>query len=184
MRTEKYMKAVLAVIVLCVPSSGQDQNLAEAKKMAHQLWEKMLTKCGNYYYYFARGQQRLTQYTGVTFDILPRVISRADQMNGIQWKGFAAMTSSASRSQLVRGHERWGTWQGWLWSDSTVTMAQLKEDPHLTAALPSVVFMTKNGGQWSFSVDFHPDNNDVSKLDEIALGKPSCAAIPDAALPK
>ena len=139
MRIDLYLKAVsISALLSCIAISGEAQKQSpadmEAQTMAQKLWETVLTKCGDSYYYYGTyvhpmsgTQFSLEQYKGMTFGIIPRSLSAADKLNGLEWEGSAVMGSTvyrgtsaepsapfeafgANNSMLHGPWEKWGEW--------------------------------------------------------------------------
>jgi hypothetical protein len=181
---------------------------AEAERFARDLWDKLLTKCGDSYYFYSavvlHGDSRqftLSQYKNVSFATRPQTVSEADRMNGIQWQGLAIMIAGLHRNQRVGlrpipqslqdnqaawktfDREPWGRWDDWLGNgkgDASALPVNDRGDTELGSGSSNRVWMTKRDGKWSLHVSFNVDNQDLSDIDQIAQRRPTCAEIPEA----
>jgi hypothetical protein len=78
---------------------------AEARTEAENVWGKVLTKCGDSYYYTTNGVTDLAGGTvvqirgAISFHLLPspRRLSPADKLNGLEWEGTSTMTAGLNR---------------------------------------------------------------------------------------
>jgi hypothetical protein len=179
-------------LLVLLPAYGQSiaQN-PQAEKLASQLWDKLLRKCGTSYYLYlpaqngSNGRVEMWQYNDVRFELVSR--APAKRASGTQWEGVAVMNASAFRSRTAKGQPDsydLKTWDGWKpWSDAFVpSHAFLMEMVPNTGDPPNVIWMRKAGGKWSFwtagsRATGYSDN--MSALDEIARRKPSCTELRD-----
>jgi len=191
MRTDLYTKAVLTVSAImftviggktliletAVSAQGQKPNPvdSEAQTIARGYWDKVLAKCGDSYYAARWSAEPLeaTEFREVSFGIVPNAISRADQLNGIQWDGNAVLVARLYRTQQLpsRGmtlkelrEEKqpfpWGPWK-----DGEYARPTLKVVSEGGGNGSDFVHITKKLGHWSLRYD----------PDEIARQKPACS---------
>jgi len=141
------------------------------------MWRRVLTKCGDSEYL---NFGRLVQYKDVKYSVVPKPVSRADQMNGVQWRGYAIMAAAVFRFQ----GEKPGTggtelaWSGWYDGDPITRVehsSQARIDREITGN--NIVQLTKRAGKWEFYVENAPDFG----LDSIINDKASCPLIPGTA---
>ena len=138
--------------------------------MARQYWDSVLNKCGDSYYAGQPGG--LTEYKEVAFGIVPEMLSPADQMNGIQWKGDALMAPRVYRGQEDNGQGGWRLWKDGP-KDGPTKEALARQDKGLRR-----LHMQKKTGQW-----FVIEKGAYAPLDEVVRSKtkPPCTSISGAA---
>src|SRR6266498_5392526 len=79
----------------------------EAQKLAEQHFSQLTVECnGNTYAY---SYPSIYQIKGVNISVQEDPLSKADEMNGIEWKGTGKMTCSMSRYYNSIYH----TWSDW-----------------------------------------------------------------------
>jgi hypothetical protein len=116
-----------AAVFFCTIAQGQTiQSMeAEARRLVQQYWDRVLTKCGDSYYYTAMGAGELAggavfQIKGdVSFRLArsPHQLSPADKANGLEWEGTSLMTPigltrqaafyTASGGLVLQAWEEW-----------------------------------------------------------------------------
>lgn len=115
--------ALVALIGLMLGGwGGEPPEKAEAEATAKQLWDVLLTKCGDSYFYAgspfdASGnltilqaqnrQPQATEFKGARFALVPLEMSQAQQLNGIEYIGQMTMVSAAFRTGAGGN---WGAW--------------------------------------------------------------------------
>ena len=75
---------------------------AEARTMANKLIDTHFTKCGDSYFMVVLAfidslQVELQEIKGLTIEITPRMLSAADKLNGLEWKGWVGIKFKAYR---------------------------------------------------------------------------------------
>ncbi len=113
--------AASIALMLGAWGGGTDVN-TEAEATAKQLWDTLLTKCGDSYFYAgspfdASGsltmlqapnrQPRATEFKGAQFALVPVEMSQAQRLNGIEYIGQMTMVSAAFRTGAGGN---WGAW--------------------------------------------------------------------------
>jgi hypothetical protein len=109
--------------------------IAEAQHQAEQFWGKWLTKCGDSYFDGPPGSLR--EFKEIKFGIVAAPLSRADELNGIQWKGNSMYAARAMREQ-EKGV--WGAWMDGPQDGPTMKSAGEKGF--------GVLHLEKKDGQW------------------------------------
>jgi hypothetical protein len=170
MRNITAVLAALAVFVLRLPTKAQKPNPAdsEVQKVALTFWDKLLTKCGDSYYWGGpTGDGSLRNYKEVSFGIVQEPVSQADQMNGVEWHGFIIMVARVFRTQEGYGAaQHWEPWRDGPAGGPTRQMAMRGDSPsHGYLSF----FITKTAGHWGLRY--------ADELEKMALTKPSCSAI-------
>lgn len=170
----------LIVSTLLVPdtSFGQARKAAEpdAQGAAKLFWDSALTKCGDSRYRPTRLEGFLfdrpgaMQYKDVSFYLFPDPISRADELNGIQWHGLAvaigALFRTADRPDATgtAKSDPWGNWQdGTSLANAKASIKPGMFDGYLRAMLSLdkrdpfsgwfVVRMEQKQGKWTFDLN-------------------------------
>jgi hypothetical protein len=153
----------------------------DPRKAAQQLWQKTLAKCGDSYYYrYDDGE--LLRLKDASFDVLQDPLSRADQANGVQWRGYALVGSILEKSWTRPP----GLFLGWeeppkewnKWKDGT-DLNQLKKDlnrgfpPDMA---PTIIRMTRSNGRWEF--ESHHISKGWEPYDPGSGHRIECSAIP------
>lgn len=90
----------------------------DPRRVAQQLWQTIFAKCGDSYYFrFDDGD--LMQLKDVSFDIVPESLSRADQANGVWWRGYALAGSVLEKHwSRPQAHNSDVASKGWdKWAD-------------------------------------------------------------------
>lgn len=137
------------------PFRSMLDNQTTPQKAAQLFWDAILTKCGDSYFYYSNegvyaGGWKLTQYKDVTFSLEKELVSRADQLNGVQWSGTAHLRSSANR--FISQNGRWSQWY-----DIDGKMG---------------VTLTKRNNEWHFG-DGDPLDGDYN-VDAMSRNKQGC----------
>jgi protein TonB len=108
---------------------------ADGQTAAQYLWDTILTKCGDSWYYGGskleladRTGEHITdgvdpnfgqpfeptslmwEYKGVKFEFSSRKVSQAEALNGVTWKGVAGVKMTAWRARDLHGN--WSEWKG------------------------------------------------------------------------
>jgi len=183
----RILPCLVAVQLLLLPSAcvmAQKPNPvdAEARVKARQIWEKLLTKCGDSYYLHTGHEQFLggvtVQYKEVVFQLKIKPISRADQLNGYEFNGTAYLYAALYRSLNERADHP-ATWGPWSDGSPKSAADYAAQSPGATLGrwygdISSFVTVPfgKYSGQWrTYPAD----------LDEIASRKLACSAIPGTA---
>jgi hypothetical protein len=179
------------LVLLPAYSQSPERSSYEAEKVAGQLWDKLLTRCGDSYYLYLPFKAGLSdhfeqwQYKGVRFYVVPRSFSSRQETNGVQWEGVAVMSAMSFRSRTAKpgtgaakdaDPKAWGAWRPW--GDGFVpSNAFLRDMPQGIGDPPNVIQLRKEKGKWLFRPhESRTSSNDViGDLDEIARRKPFCA---------
>lgn len=90
-------------------AQDKDEN-AEANAQAEAYWGQLLAKCGESYLYKGDKYASLHEYRDVTFQVIPRLLSEADRLNGIRWAGTFSLWAKASR-KLPKHSTAWDKWK-------------------------------------------------------------------------
>jgi hypothetical protein len=121
--------------------SGPD---AEAQEQAQKFVEAQLARCGDSYYGVRKmaNDGTLYQFKNPKVSVRSEKLIRADELNGVQWKGNSRFSAEAWRTYSAQG--------GWTaWRQGFISLA---------AGLS--VDLYKQNGQWKFGStgDFKPDS--------------------------
>jgi hypothetical protein len=171
------------LVCLCVGMSAQAVRTgkaapsmnAEGQKAVQHLWNSILSKCGDTWYYSSskvhllgvgEGAGWIWSHKGVRFTLSPLTVSQAEALNGVSWKGLATMHWAARRRSVD------GKWSKW-------------EAPEaITESDGYQVLIKKVNGQWLYqgAVAFEerdPDSrgetwDEVSAANLASTAKPSC----------
>ena len=147
----------LASILFCASCSSSSALLsnadAEAGEQAQKFVEAQLARCGDSYYGIRKvaNDNSLYQFKNPKTSVKSEVLSQADKLNGVEWKGGSDFSAETWRSYGKPGG--WGSWrQGFM-----------------SLGVGLSVRMIKRNGQWKFgaSGDLKPDSYekvDCSKL--------------------
>jgi hypothetical protein len=101
-----------AALLLFVPSRGQAAP-TEADRMVAALWDKLLTHCGDSYFYAGSPLDRfgdltvllppkapvVMEFQKVRFNVVPLKLTPAEQMNGVTFRGRVTMVAGVYRQQ-------------------------------------------------------------------------------------
>jgi hypothetical protein len=182
MKPCKVASILILVVAVCV-CHGQTKPSAdaEARNVAKQLWEKILVKCDDSYFYGT------LQMKGTSFDISEDSLSSADRANGIQWRGGAIVGS-----QLIRAYHpancpddprdacskpNWGEWSNGTSASQWKKIVKVGTDATRPGA-PAYIRMTKVEGRWTLdeydSLTIHGSPYDPDSQSR----KLSCSDIP------
>ncbi|HKR11358.1 MAG TPA: hypothetical protein VJT15_04835 [Pyrinomonadaceae bacterium] len=95
---------------------GYDGLDAEAHSEARKYWVARIAKCGDSFY--TKDNIFTHEFKDFGFDIQPSSLSRADTMNGIEWKGGTsanvAMTRTYSPQPTLHYNPGWSKWSNGL----------------------------------------------------------------------
>jgi len=95
---------------------GYDGLDAEAHSEARKYWVARIAKCGDSF--FTKDNIFTHEFKDFGFDIQPSSLSRADTMNGIEWKGGTsanvAMTRTYSPQPTLHYNPGWSKWSNGL----------------------------------------------------------------------
>lgn len=157
------------------------------------MWDSILTRCGDAFYYDTSADSSffshrgLIQYRDVQFYVFARPISRADQLNGIQWQGTAVMTAALYRSTggSDQRDEIGSSWSQWVNGKPMADVLKGKNpgfyihdhSGHGDMYQPSGWFnvhFVKRDGNWSFTWN----TDKALGFAELAKLKPSCSIVP------
>jgi hypothetical protein len=165
---------------------------------AKKIWELLLTKCGESYYYYVyepvtlldgtkvndRGRGFLHEFRGIAFKLLPEPVSPAERLNGVQWKGHTYIEVTASRELEVKKRgpsvsflqysEPIATTNGPVWSN-------IKWSDKGGENVGESVSMTKVNNKWVFQRVTTPGLGVEFDPEIIARDKLSCAVAADPA---
>lgn len=124
--------------------SGYEGLDAEAYAEARKYWRERISKCGDSFY--AKDNIFANEYKDFTFNVEPTRISRADTLNGIEWKGGtrgrAATSRTYSPQQTLHYNTGWNRWSNGLPGGSSL-FANVK----------------KEKGQWTVTPGFASGGN-------------------------
>jgi hypothetical protein len=135
------------------------------------LWDKLLTRCGDSYYYYlwgdvrdVRGNQRvdalIVEYKNASFDFESLPVSEADKLNGVQWAGYAIMFSRNYRPRTLGvDAASWGKWG--FWRDGTTRTKADANTHNSDSDGLNIVGMSKRRGSLSFAIPANPTNAPV-----------------------
>jgi hypothetical protein len=119
---------------------------------AQHLWDSILTKCGDsYFYYNGFG---IDQFRQPSFRLLERRLTDADRMNGIGWAGEAIVTTRLATSVTPRweGERKiWGTWGSWKSGEMGLHDRPGLFDPIRVDDEVKSFWIVKINGEWHFS---------------------------------
>jgi hypothetical protein len=156
----RYLFTVITLastILFCASCSSSSALLsnadAEAGEQAQKFVEAQLARCGDSYYGIRKvaNDNSLYQFKNPKTSVKSEVLSQADKLNGVEWKGGSDFSAETWRSYGKSGG--WGSWrQGFM-----------------SLGVGLSVRMIKHNGQWKFgtSGDLKPDSYekvDCSKL--------------------
>lgn len=156
----RYLFTVITLastILFCLSCSSSSALLsnaeAEAGEQAQKFVEAQLARCGDSYYGIRKvaNDNSLYQFKNPKVVVKSEVLSQADKLNGVEWKGGSDFSAETWRSYAKPGG--WGSWrQGFM-----------------SLGVGLSVRMAKRNGQWKFgaSGDLKPDSYekvDCSKL--------------------
>ena len=128
-RRVSVLSGLIGMLLLFPPPRAHAAG-SEADRMAQQVWDALLTKCGDSYFYsgsvFDRSgmiadlkmskHQSVYEFKKVRFNLVPMRVSEAEQMNGIQYIGRMTMIAGVYRSD------------GGAWSDGPAMQARNTQD--------------------------------------------------------
>lgn len=121
----------LALLGTCPAQAGGPDINKEAFKVAMTVFDKMLSKCGEYHVLCFEGGQ-IAEYKDSTFQVVSDNLSEADKLNGLEWNGRAHMQCVATRSYCTAFNCRPPRWNEWVmcsnvWSGGTITIEMQKK---------------------------------------------------------
>lgn len=188
----KAILLALTCLLLALPvySQAPARRLPEAETLAKQIWDKLLTKCGNSYYLYLPPRDGLSdrfeqwQYKDFRFDIVPQ--PPAKRSSGAQWEGVVVMNAAAFRSRTAKPNaarnganpEAWDAWKKWGDGFVPSNAFLLGMRPGIGDP-PNVIWMKKEGGKWWFGWGGRGYVDSLSDFDEIIRRKPSCRELSD-----
>ncbi|HEV2990280.1 MAG TPA: hypothetical protein VG759_17685 [Candidatus Angelobacter sp.] len=158
--------------------AASSMNAEGQKAAAQHLWNSILTKCGDAWYYSSskvhllgvgEGAGWIWSHKGVRFTLSALTVSPAEALNGVSWEGLATMHWAARRRSI---DGKWGEWQA--------------PEP-ITESGGYQVLIKKVNGQWLYQGAFAFDERDpnirgdtwldqVSAANLASTAKPSCDA--------
>lgn len=176
--------ATFCVVLLFTLSCGGSAISKEARKKAQEWWDASVVKCGDDLYTkvardginmgraFENKDQPLIQFKPVTVQIIEDPITDADKLNGIEWKGYAAIPLKLTFRYYDEREKKWSSWR----EGSVIYAPNQLRDAFNTLAgkkvdYPLSIELRKEKGQWNYE-----SNNGESKINPLA--KPDCADIP------
>src|SRR5437016_1691043 len=68
----------------------------QAENQAHAFWNGKITTCGGDYYTLDRGY--IHQFRGASISVNTKIVSAADRLNGIEWRGTTTLSVQQSRT--------------------------------------------------------------------------------------
>jgi hypothetical protein len=81
----------VALVGLFAASCGLTASApSEAETTAQKLWDKIVKKCGDDYFYAGSTldpSDVLLEFKDVAFNVVPKEVSKASQLNGLEWEG-------------------------------------------------------------------------------------------------
>jgi hypothetical protein len=121
-RWRKNLLAVAALAAITALGGCDDKSKVEkeADQKAQALWDKLLTHCGNSYFYVESvfdssgglaivqaHRHEVAEFQKVTFNLVSSKITEAESMNGLEFRGRLTMASAVYRQ---RDDKQWGKW--------------------------------------------------------------------------
>jgi hypothetical protein len=102
----------LVAVSVCIASLAQAAPASESAAVVHRLWDKLLTPCGESYFYagsffdrqgmaseIGAGQHpSVMEYRGVRFNTVPIRVSDAEKLNGVSYRARVTMIAHVYRS--------------------------------------------------------------------------------------
>jgi hypothetical protein len=172
---------LVANLGIVLAQSTVSPQTADARTEARKIWEKVLTRCGDSYYFFESNHKLLYEYKDVSFSVSPsRALTRADQLNGVEWAGVAFMLATADRYRTETGRwEMWGALNAE--SDRRYDLDPRDWENSGFLHLPNVFKMAKINGRWSFWSSIEGATDIPVDLTKNTLSGPSCVSIPETA---
>jgi hypothetical protein len=143
-----------------MPAYGQPAatGLPEAQKTAQQMWEKLLAKCDDSYYFNTSLDNKsfhVIQYKTPSFDVRSLPLSQADKLNGAAWMGYAVLLAPAYRVFQWSDDGSLKLWRPW--HDGT-HLKKLARTPSMgNNSGMNIVAMAKREGTWSFVIPADPE---------------------------
>ncbi len=184
---------VFATAPLCHAQSGST-TLNEARGMASYLWQTITTTCGikgaASTSVFLRPNRELYEYREVRTSLYPWSLSKADELNGTQFKGLAVLRAPARRS--ISPKRSWSQWipeqaeTRNMTAEWFATQGPYETHDQYKTWWPDlwVVLIEKQHGEWSFTFPQlvgvnrtwnHPLNREA--LAQAAGPKSSCETL-------
>src|ERR1700761_6651991 len=160
----------------------------EAALHAYNAWRKLVRTCavqrpdskspGLSSFYLSQSSQKLYEFREPRPAVLPEPITPADQLNQIEWHGFAVLGESASRimdATPLSLHE----WSKWADSNTPESAADARQQLVDGAAPLLILRMEKRGGHWLVGWPEPPEFTIIGEIDlnQIAANRVSCAAV-------
>ena len=118
--------------------------------VAAEMWRKLLTTCpgsSSTDAFFTRPDNGdLFEFRGAYMKLVPMELTEADRLNGIQFRGFAVLRTSAYRLLVDQGH-----WSEWSSGEAVVTIGPgTPWELDGTDWSSVVVRIERRNNQWSF----------------------------------
>lgn len=145
----------------------------QADQQAIEFWNSKLTKCGNDFYtqayvsFTSERQNIIFQFKNLSFTKEKRVVSNADKLNGLEYRGVSRLNVEASRQyssvKFALMNAGWNRWQDGL-------PIRLQAEG-LTGEQDFTIFLSKEEGGWN--VDSF--NSSLALL----LRPIDCASVPE-----
>lgn len=114
--TTKRGAVLLCLLVLCsLPLACTSQTKSspsldvEARQKGEEYWYTALTKCGDSYYGKDEPSDFTYQFNDVLIELSPAQLTEASRLNGVEWRGYAALRCKTSRMRVK--NLKWEPWQ-------------------------------------------------------------------------